>query len=277
MKFILGKKLEMTQVFKDDGTVIPVTSVLATPNVVTQVKSVVGKDGYNAVAVGWGVAKKLGKTKAGHLKGIDQVRSIKEFKVDADDVSKLTRGDKITVEVFAEGDEIKVTGTSKGKGFQGVVKRHGFHGSPKTHGHKDQVRMPGSIGAGGVQRVFKGVRMAGHMGAEQVTVSGLKIVAIDAEKNLLYVKGAIPGARNSEVMVYGLGEMEIKREETPVVETPIEEVKEDVVVEAPVTEVPAEETKVETVVEETPVVETPAEEVKTEEAVEEKAEEVKSE
>ena len=260
----------MTQIFKDDGTIIPVTSVLATPNVVTQVKSAVGKDGYNAVAIGWGVAKNLGKTKAGQLKGLDQVRSIKEFKVDNSDVSALDRGDKITVAVFAEGDEVKVTGTSKGKGFQGVVKRHGFHGQNSSHGHKDQERMPGSIGAGGVQRVFKGVRMAGHMGADQVTVSGLKIVAIDVEKNLLYIKGAIPGARNSEVMVYGPGTMEIVHEEVKV-ETPVEEVKiEEVKTETPVVEA-------EVVAEVTPEVTEVKEEVKAEEKVEEIKEEAKTE
>ena len=117
----------------------------------------------------------------------------------------------ITVGVFVEGDEVKVSGISKGKGFQGVVKRHGFHGSPKSHGHKDQLRMPGSIGAGGVQRVFKGTRMAGHMGNEKVTISGLKIVSIDEANNILYIKGAIPGSRNSLVYIYGEGSMELKQ------------------------------------------------------------------
>lgn len=217
MKFILGKKLEMTQIYQDNGTVIPVTAVLANPNTIIQIKSEAGKDGYNAVVVGWGTDKKLGKTKAGQLKGLSPVKKMKEFRADKEDIEKLKRGDVITVEVFAEGDEVKVTGTSKGKGFQGVVKRHGFHGSPKTHGHKDQERMPGSIGAGGVQRVFKGVKMAGRMGGDQVTVSGLKVIAIDLEKNILYIKGAVPGARNSEIAIYGNGVMEIK-ESAPIVE-----------------------------------------------------------
>lgn len=210
MKLILGKKLEMTQIFRDDGAVIPVTAVLATPNVITQVKSTAGKDGYNAVQIGYGLTKKNGKSKAGHLKGLPAVRTIREFSVDEKDTASLKRGDEVTVAVFAPGDEVKVTGTSKGKGFQGVIKRHKFHGAPKTHGHKDQERMPGSIGAGGVQRVFKGKRMAGHMGDEQVTVSGLSVIAIDPEKNILYIKGAIPGARNGMIMVYGQGIMEIK-------------------------------------------------------------------
>jgi large subunit ribosomal protein L3 len=266
MKFILGKKLEMTQVYKADGTVIPVTAVLAETNVVTQIKSAEGRDGYNAVQVGFGVAKHIGKSRAGHLKDLAQIKTIKEFGATKEDVTSLLRGDQITVEVFAEGDKIKVTGTSKGKGFQGVVKRHGFHGQNSSHGHKDQERMPGSIGAGGVQRVFKGKRMAGRMGDEQGTVSGLSVVAIDAEKNIIYVKGAVPGARNSLVMIYGEGQMTIKREEavtepvvvaeeTPVVETveaPTEIVAEEAKTEEVKTEAPVEETKVEEK-EETPV------------------------
>jgi large subunit ribosomal protein L3 len=234
MKLILGKKLEMTQIFREDGAVIPVTAVLATPNVITQIKSTSGKDGYDAVQIGYGVTKKNGKSKAGHLKDLAAVRTIKEFRVEKEDTASLKRGDEVTVSVFVPGDEVKVTGTSKGKGFQGVVKRHKFHGAPKSHGHKDQERMPGSIGAGGVQRVFKGKRMAGHMGDEQVTVSGLSVVAIDPEKNILYIKGAIPGARNGMIMIYGKGVMEIKKPEVveevkeEAVETPVEEVKEEI-------------------------------------------------
>ncbi len=268
MKFIIGKKLEMSQIFKADGNVIPVTAVLATPNVVTQVKMAEGKDGYNAVQVGFGVDKKIKKSLAGHLKSLAPVKTIKEFRVESADAGALKRGDEITVEVFSEGDAVKVSGVSKGKGFQGVVKRHGFHGSPKTHGHKDQVRMPGSIGAGGVQRVFKGKRMAGHMGDENVTISGLNIVAVDAEKNIIYIKGAIPGARNSVVTVYGPGVMEIKKVEEPKAEV-IEEVVAEAV--APIEEVKAEGIKTE----EAPV-ETVVEEIKAETPVEEaKAEEVK--
>ena len=241
----------MTQLYQEDGTVVPVTAVLALPNVVTQVKSTETKDGYNAVQVGFGVSKKPGKAQAGHLKDLPAVKTVREFRVADGAETEVKRGDVITVEAFVAGDAVNVTGTSKGKGFQGVVKRHGFHGSPKTHGHKDQERMPGSIGAGGVQRVFKGVRMAGHMGDEQVTVSGLEVVAIDAEKNILYVKGALPGARHSLVMVYGPGKMTIKRVE-PVPEVPAEKVEEakveaEVKAEAVPAEAPAEETKIEEV------------------------------
>ncbi len=230
----------MTQIFKADGTVIPVTAVLATPNVVTQVKSKDAKDGYNAVQIGFNAAKKIKKAQAGHLKDLDKVKTLKEIRV-ADDTA-VSRGDKITVAVFAPGDKIKVTGTSKGKGFQGVVKRHGFHGQKASHGHKDQERMPGSIGAGGVQRVFKNIRMAGHMGDDQVTVSGLEIVDVNAEKNILYIKGALPGSRNSLVMIYGPGKMDLSPAQ------PVEETKaEPALTEAKTEEVVpvAEEVKIE--------------------------------
>lgn len=258
MKFILGKKIEMTQVFKDDGTVIPVTAVLATPNVVTQVKNKDTKDGYSAVQIGFDTAKKIKKSRAGHLKDLDKVKTLKEIRV-ADDTA-VSRGDKITVAAFAAGDIIKVTGTSKGKGFQGVVKRHGFHGQKSSHGHKDQERMPGSIGAGGVQRVFKNIRMAGHMGDDRVTVSGLEIVDVNAEKNILYIKGALPGSRNSLVMIYGPGQMDLSPAAEPVKESASAETAAD-----------KEEIKTEEAVP-TEVVE----EVKTEEAAPAENEEAKS-
>jgi large subunit ribosomal protein L3 len=228
MKFILGKKVEMTQLYKEDGMVVPVTAVLALPNVVTQVKSADSKDGYNAVQVGFGVDKKPGKSRIGHLKDLPPVKTVREFRLTDKEVAGVKRGDVITVEVFAEGDAVTVTGQSKGKGFQGVVKRHGFHGQNSSHGHKDQERMPGSIGAGGVQRVFKGKRMAGHMGDEQVTVSGLQIIAVEPEKNILYVKGAVPGARHGLIMIYGPGEMIIKQPES------VKEIPEEITKEVPV-------------------------------------------
>ena len=253
----------MTQLYKEDGTVVPVTAVLALPNVVTQVKSADTKDGYNAVQVGFGVDKKPGKSKSGHLKDLPIVKTVREFRLAGQEAAGVKRGDVITVEVFAEGDAVTVTGQSKGKGFQGVVKRHGFHGQNSSHGHKDQERMPGSIGAGGVQRVFKGRRMAGHMGDEQVTVAGLQIVAVEPEKNILYVKGAVPGARHSLVMIYGSGEIVIKKEEitkeTPVektAETPVAEVKIEAKGEV------AAETKAEAAVETAPVEENKVEETK---------------
>lgn len=210
MKFILGKKLEMTQIFKDNGDVVPVTTVLAEPNIIVQIKNQ-EKDGYSAVQVGFGRAKKLKKPQVGHLKDLGLVKTMREFRLNSEELKELKRGDKITVAVFAKGDEVKVTGTSKGKGFQGVVKRHGFHGSPASHGHKDQLRMPGSIGATDPQRVFKGMRMAGHLGNERVTISGLEIIEVDLDKNILYISGAVPGARNGLLLISGSGEMVIHK------------------------------------------------------------------
>lgn len=213
MKFILGKKLGMTQVFREDGTVVPVTRVQAGPCVVTQVKTE-KKDGTNAVQIGFGKQFTFRMTKAvqGHLKGLDSVRTMKEINTKEDEHG-LKRGDTFNVTIFEPGEKVKVVGTSKGKGFQGVVKRHGFSGSPATHGHKDQLRMPGSIGAGGVQRVFKGMRMGGHMGDQQVTVTNLEIIEIDKEKNELLIKGALPGARGGLLMILTpKGKIEIKEE-----------------------------------------------------------------
>ncbi len=191
----------MTQVFREDGTVVPVTRVQAGPCVVTQVKKE-GKDTAKSVQVGLGEQKSFRLTRAirGHLKDLSPVRHMREFRVD--DTHGLYRGDVLTVKTFEIGEKVQVTGTSKGRGFQGVVKRHGFHGSPATHGHKDQLRMPGSIGAGGVQRVFKGKRMGGHMGDARVTVKNLEIVSIDADNNELLIKGAVPGARGGILMIY---------------------------------------------------------------------------
>lgn len=217
MKFILGTKQYMSQVFKDDGTVVPVTVVNAGPCVVTQIKNK-EKDGVQSVQIGFGKQKlfRLNKAEQGHLKGLENgdytVRVVRDFKND----NELKRGDVFTVKIFAPGEKVQVVGKSKGKGFQGVVKRHGFHGGPATHGHKDNLRMPGSIGAGGVQRVFKGMRMGGHMGDARVTVKNLEIVGVDLEKNELLIKGALPGARNSLLLIATAeGKIEI---ETPSVE-----------------------------------------------------------
>lgn len=193
MKFILAKKLEMSQVFKADGTVIPVTLVQAGPCVVTQVKTK-DADGYVAVQLGFQPGKNLSQSEQGHLKDLPSMKVLREFRLDAADAFK--RGDSVEAGVFAPGDVIDVTGTSKGKGFQGVVKRHGFAGHPSTHGHKDQLRMPGSIGAGGVQHVLKGRRMAGHMGDARVTVKNLEVVEV-RDGGVIAVKGAVPGARNA--------------------------------------------------------------------------------
>lgn len=205
MKFILGKKVEMTQTWTDKGRVVPVTVIEAGPCTVTQIRTK-EKDGYSAVQLGSGVRKKLTKPMRGHLKDLPQLRWLREVRCQVSGVSgpELKRGDVLDVSQFASGEMVKVTGISKGKGFQGVVKRHHFHGSPATHGHKDQLRMPGAIGAGGVQHVFKGTRMAGRMGGEQVTVRGLKVVAVDKEKNQLLLKGAVPGARGTLLMIQSI-------------------------------------------------------------------------
>ena len=166
----------------------------------TQIKKQ-AKDGVDSVQVGFSEQKKfrLNKAEQGHLKDLPMVKILKEFKDGKD--SALKRGDKFTVKVFTIGDKVEVTGWSKGKGFQGVVKRHRFRGGPASHGHKDNLRMPGSIGAGGVQRVFKGMRMAGHMGDAQITVKNLEIVEVRPEENELLIKGAVPGAKGSLLII----------------------------------------------------------------------------
>ncbi len=197
MKFILAKKLEMSQIFRPDGTVVPVTLVQAGPCVVTQVKTP-ETDGYSAVQLGFAPARKAAKPQAGHLKDLPLFSTLREFRVAA--ASELKRGDAVDASTFAPGDKIDVIGTSKGRGFQGVVKRHGFAGSPASHGHKDQLRMPGSIGPGGVQRVIKGRRMAGRMGDDRVTVKNLEVVEV-RDGGVIAVKGAVPGARNSLLQI----------------------------------------------------------------------------
>ncbi|MFA5185080.1 MAG: 50S ribosomal protein L3 [Patescibacteria group bacterium] len=197
MKFILAKKLEMSQVFLPDGTVVPVTLVQAGPCLVTQIKTK-EKDGYDAVQLGYQPAKKLAKSEEGHLKDLPKLGILREFRLE--ETPKLERGTAVEATTFATGDMVEVTGTSKGKGFQGVVRRHHFHGHPSSHGHKDQQRMPGSIGAGGVQHVMKGRRMAGRMGDETVTVKNLKVVEV-REGGVLAIKGAVPGARNSIIEI----------------------------------------------------------------------------
>ena len=198
MKFILGKKIEMSQKFDEDGIVTPVTLVEAGPCKVTQVKTN-EKDGYTAVQVGFGLKKKNNKAKSGHLKDLDNFRHLVEFRADL--TEDLERGKEVKIDSFEKGDKLAVTGTSKGKGFAGVVKRYGFKGHPATHGHKDQLRMPGSIGSGGIQRVWKGQRMGGRMGGERVTVKNLEVVDIDSKNNIMAIKGAVPGARGSLILI----------------------------------------------------------------------------
>lgn len=189
----------MSQVFKSDGTVVPVTLVKAGPCTVIGFRTM-EKDGYVSVKLGFGNAKHVAKPQAGEWKELGAFEAVREFQTD--DATSLERGAAIDVSVFQPGDKITVVGLSKGRGFQGVVKRHGFHGQSATHGTKDQVRMPGSLGAGGVQRVFKGMRMGGRMGQGQVTVKNLEIVEVRPEEKILAIKGAIPGSRNSLVEIY---------------------------------------------------------------------------
>lgn len=201
MKFIIGYKSHMTQTHRPDGRVVPVTVVKAEPCVVTQVKSA-AKDGYVAWQVGSGVKKRITKPLVGHLKALGAIRHLREFRPKAGDTAPEYKvGDKLDISQFAAGEMVNVTGYSKGRGFQGVVKRHGFHGSPKTHGHKDQLRMPGSIGATAPQRVFKGMRMAGHMGNARSTVKNLEIIDVNADKGEIILKGAVPGAPKSLLLI----------------------------------------------------------------------------
>ena len=201
MKFILGKKENMTEYFSPEGQVFPVTAVLAGPVTVTKVfeKS---KDGYDAVQIGFGVQKKqrITKPRAGTMKG-GFYRTLKEFRLKSTDTNNIKEGDIIDVSVFSWGDKLQVSSVSKGKGFQGVVKRHGFHGGPRSHGQKHSEREPGSIGGGLRTHVPKGMRMAGRTGGDRITQKNLKVIFIDKENKLMCVKGAIAGKRGSLVEI----------------------------------------------------------------------------
>jgi large subunit ribosomal protein L3 len=217
MKFIIGKKIEMTHVWQNDK-MIPVTKVLAGPCVVTQVKNK-EKDGYCAVQLGFGEkkAKNIAKPQLGHFKKIGtNFRTLREFRLDTignEDKTEFSLGDKIEVGTFVLGDQVDLIGISKGKGFQGAVKRHGFSGGRKSHGNKDQLRMPGSASATGVGHVFKGTRMGGRTGNDRVTTKNSEIIFIDEENNVLFVKGAVSGARNSLVLIQGVGDIKITKSE----------------------------------------------------------------
>jgi len=194
----------MTQYFDADGVVTPVTLLSAGPVVVTQTKEK-DRDGYEAIQVGFGAKRKINKPLRGHFKKLGDFRYVREFRINEKDKENQPKvGDKIDVSVFEKGDKIRVSGVSKGKGFQGVVKRHGFHGGPRSHGQKHSEREPGSIGATGPQRVFKGKKMGGRMGSDRITVKNLKVVAIDKEKNEILVSGAVPGRRGTLVEVRGI-------------------------------------------------------------------------
>ena len=210
MKFILGVKKNMTQVFDEKGNVVPVTVLEAGPIVITQIKTV-ATDGYDAVQVGFGTKKEKNISKAvkGHVKGLGNFKFIKEFRVydekDVKAIAGMKVGDKIDLSTFKEGDKITVSSISKGKGFQGVIKRHGFNGQPRTHGQKHSERAPGSISGGTREggRVPKKMRMAGRMGSDLITISGLKVIQIDAATNEILVLGALAGRRGTLVEIIG--------------------------------------------------------------------------
>ena len=199
---LLGRKIGMTQVFSPAGEAIPVTVIEVGPCVVTQIRNK-ERDGYEAVQLGFGEVKpkSLTKPEQGHLSGAGRlVRHLREF--GADNIEDHQVGQVLSADVFEPGQIIDVTGTSKGRGFQGVVKRHGFSGGPKTHGQSDRHRAPGSIGAGtDPGHVWKGTRMAGRMGNRRVTVQNLQVVEVLTDKHLLLIKGSVPGAKNGLVMV----------------------------------------------------------------------------
>jgi large subunit ribosomal protein L3 len=195
----MGRKLGMTQVFRENGKMEAVTAIEAGPCAVTQVKTG-EKEGYEAVQLGFGEAKRLNSPEKGHLKDLGKFKYLREFRVETTKDVKV--GDKIDVSLFKEGDRIDVVGISKGKGFAGVVKRHHFKGGPKTHGQTDRHRHPGAIGSTTTPgHIWKGLRMAGRMGGERVTVRKLEVMRADPGRNLLLVKGAVPGSNNGLILI----------------------------------------------------------------------------
>lgn len=205
MKGMIGKKVGMTQVFDEQGNVVPVTVIEAGPCYVTQVRTD-EKDGYIAVQLGFNETKpsRITKGQMGHLQknNIPALRYLREFRVEGDAGVDVEEGSQITVDVFEQGELVDVIGVSKGRGYAGTIKRHGFNRGPKTHGQSDRERSPGSIGMCATPgRTLKGQRMAGRMGNDRVTIQNLEVAVIDPEKNLLAVKGSIPGAKGGIVMI----------------------------------------------------------------------------
>lgn len=192
MKFILGKKLEMTQIFDEEGNAVPVTLVKAGPCKITQIKTE-EKDNYNAVQIGF-------EEKEKNIKKTEKekpFRYLKEFRVSEKELEDYEEGDEIDVSTFEKDTQVKVSGISKGKGFQGVMKRHGFSGLPASHGTKDKARSPGSIGSAYPQRVWPGRKMPGRTGSERTTIDSLEVVEVDPEKNILAIKGSVPGPKGN--------------------------------------------------------------------------------
>ena len=204
VKGLVGKKIGTTQVFRENGEAVCVTAVYAGPCTVAQVKAS-AKDGYDSVQLGFEQVRRLNSPQSGHLQQAGGLfRYLRE--VEADDIAEIEVGQNVDAGMFEAGDTVDATGYSKGRGFAGGVKRHGFHGGPKTHGQSDRHRAPGSIGAGSSPgRVLKGLKMAGHMGSAQVTVRNLEVITSDPKRNLLFIKGAVPGARNSLLVISRTG------------------------------------------------------------------------
>jgi large subunit ribosomal protein L3 len=204
MKGIIGKKVGMTQIFDENGNVIPVTVIQAGPCYVTQVRTA-DRDGYIGIQLGFGETKpqRLTKGQLGHLQrnNLPALRILREFRIKDGEVD-VQEGQTITADVFAKGERVDVIGTSKGRGFAGGIKRHHFNRQPKTHGASDRTRAPGSVGQNTYPgRTFRGKRMAGHMGNERVTTENLEVVVVDAEKNLLAVRGSVPGSNGGIVLI----------------------------------------------------------------------------
>jgi len=204
MKFILAKKHSMTQIFTEEGLVVPVTVLDVTPTIVTQVKNK-ENDGYSAVQVGYGEKKekRLSKALKGHFKGFGNFAHVQEFRVSDSEASTMKAGDTIALSAFAPGDIVSVSAISKGKGFQSVIKLHNFKGGPRSHGQKHSEREPGSIGGGLRNKVPKGMKMAGRMGSDRITVKNLKVVQVNPEANLILISGAVPGRRGTLVEIKG--------------------------------------------------------------------------
>ena len=205
MKALITRKLGMTSTIDEDGTVAAVTLLSASPCVITQIKDV-DTDGYQAIQVGFEDSKRVNKAQENHFKKSKSApKIVREFRTEPVELPEdLTVGSKLTAEVFSVGDIVSVTGTSKGKGFTSTIKRHNFHRQRKTHGGKGNTRQPGSIGSMYPQKIFKGKKMAGRSGGDQVTVKNLKVALVDAEKGILAVSGAVPGPRRSIVLVKGV-------------------------------------------------------------------------
>jgi large subunit ribosomal protein L3 len=204
MKYLLGTKEYMTELFDENGMVHPVTLLKVGPLKITQVKTK-AKDGYESIQLGFGEkkAKLLNKPMKGHVKDLGNFRTLKEVRTEKADKKDWSVGDLFTANDFAAGDKVVVSSISKGKGFQGVIKRHGFKGGPRSHGQKHSERAPGSIGTAGYQRVFKNIRMAGRMGGDLITVKNLKVVKVDVDAGEIFIKGAIPGRRGTLVEIKG--------------------------------------------------------------------------